>query len=63
MCVCEFVYMVILLLMQRPALEFFGMIHARALARDLFITYARYAILSDFVSPSHFLFILYSLFQ
>lgn len=29
--------------MQRQPLEFFGMIQARIQARDLFITYARYA--------------------
>lgn len=30
------------LMMQRQPLEFFGTIQARPLARDLFITYARY---------------------
>lgn len=34
--------------MQRQPLEFFGTIQARPLARDLFVTYARYVTLNHF---------------
>jgi len=39
---------IFVMMMQRQPLEFFGTIQARQLARDLFITYARYVPLNHF---------------
>lgn len=39
---------ILVMMMQRQPLEFFGTIQARQLARDLFITYARYVPLNHF---------------
>lgn len=39
---------ILVMILQRQPLEFFGTIQARPLARDLFITYARYVELNHF---------------